>query len=328
MRASERPAPPRTLVGAAFLAVYLVWGSTYLAIGFVVETMPPFLSAGARFLFSGAVLYAVCRGRGAAAPSPAQWRSTAIIGTLLLLGGNGLVAWAQQWVPSGLAALLVASVPLYLAIMASVFERRQRPRARGIAGLLLGFLGVGILVEPGSGATAEPSVFLGAVAVLLASLLWASGSFYSRRAELPESPFLSTAMQMTAGGAALTLAGAIGGEFGRLDPAAITLKSWLSLAYLIAFGSFVAFTAYVWILQVSTPAKVGTYAYVNPMIAVFLGWWLGAETVGPRTLLAAAAIIAAVAMITSERSRAAEPEPGPEDAPSPPAPVPDPRSAG
>lgn len=303
MRASERPAAAPILVALAFLAVYLVWGSTYLAITFVVQTIPPFLMAGARFLVSGALLYGFCRWRGAPRPTAVQWRSAAIVGTLLLLGGNGLVVWAQQWVPSGLAALLVASVPLHMATLSWILEPGVRPRARGIGGLVLGVVGVAILVEPGSGATAVRPVFIGSLAVLLASLFWAIGSLYSRRADLPESLLLGTAMEMLGGGVALAVTAVFAGDLGRLDLATISARSWWSLAYLVGFGSFLGFTAYAWLLQVSTPAKVGTYAFVNPMVAVFLGWWLGAEAVGPRTLLAAGIIVGAVALITSERAR-------------------------
>jgi len=294
--------PSRLALVAAFLAVYVIWGSTYLAIRFGVETMPPFLMAATRFVVPGAILVAWRRARGAAAPTGTHWRSAAIVGTLLLLGGNGLVTWAEQWVPSGLAALLVASVPLWMGVMNWMIEPSARPRARGIAGLFLGFAGVGILVDPRGDLGADPQLLVGALAIVVASSLWAGGSLYSRRAELPDDPLLSTGLQMLAGAVSLAVVGTIAGEWARLDPAAISTKSALALLYLIVFGSIVAFTAYVWLLRATTPAKVSTYAYVNPVVAVLLGWGLAAEPFTARTLVAAAIIVASVVMITTEVS--------------------------
>lgn len=315
-------------VALAFLAIYLIWGSTYLAIRFGVESMPPFLMAAVRFSVPGVLLVAWCRLRGAPAPTALQWRNTFIVGTLLLLGGNGIVTWAEQWVPSGLAALIIATVSLWMVLFAWVAEPANRPGARAIVGLVLGFLGVAILVKPGSEVAADPRLLLGALALILASAFWAAGSVWSRRADLPENALMTTGMEMIGGAVSLALAGTIFGDWGRLNVSAITLRSWLSLAYLIVFGSIVAFTAYVWLLKVSTPAKVSTYAYVNPVVAVVLGVWLGGETLGPSTLGAAAVILVAVVMITSERARGkAAPEVSrPAPAPSPP--VPTPRTAG
>ena len=299
---------PRTAspwsVAAAFFAIYLIWGSTYLAIRFGVESMPPFLMAAVRFSVPGLLLFGWCRLRGAPAPTARQWRHTFIVGTLLLLGGNGLVTWAEQWVPSGLAALTIASVSLWMVLFAWVAEPANRPGPRTIAGLVVGFLGVAALVRPGSEIAADPRLLLGALALILASAFWAAGSVWSRRADLPENALMTTGMEMIGGAVSLAVVGTLTGDWSRLDVSAITLRSWLSLAYLIVFGSIIAFTAYVWLLKVSTPAKVSTYAYVNPIVAVVLGVWLGGETLAPSTLGAATVILLAVVMITSERARA------------------------
>jgi drug/metabolite transporter (DMT)-like permease len=288
-------------VVAAFAAVYVVWGSTYLAILFAIETIPPFLMAGARFLVSGAALYAWTRSRGAPRPTRANWRAAAVVGAFLLVGGNGGVAWSEQRVPSGLAALLVATVPLWMVLLDWWRGGGARPTGRTWAGIAVGFLGLGILVGPAEllgGGAADP---LGAGVLVLASVLWAIGSVDSRRAALPESPFQATAMEMLAGGALLVLVGSATGEWGRFDPAAVSGRSLLALAYLIAFGSCVGFTAYIWLLRHVEVAKVSTYAYVNPVVAVFLGWLLAGEPVTARTLAAAAVIVVAVAFITSSK---------------------------
>jgi drug/metabolite transporter (DMT)-like permease len=292
-------------VVAAFAAVYVVWGSTYLAILFAIETIPPFLMAGARFLVSGAALYAWTHSRGAPRPTRANWRAAAVVGAFLLVGGNGGVAWAEQRVPSGLAALLVATVPLWMVLLDWWRGGGARPAGRTWAGIAVGFVGLGILVGPAEllgGGAADP---LGAGALVIASTLWAVGSVYSRRAALPESPFQATAMEMLAGGALLVLVGSATGEWGRLDPAAVSGRSLLALGYLIAFGSCVGFTAYIWLLRHVEVAKVSTYAYVNPVVAVFLGWLLAGEPVTARTLAAAAVIVVAVAFITSSRKSSA-----------------------
>lgn len=287
----------RAQVMVAFAAVYVVWGSTYLAIRFAIETIPPFLMAGVRFLVSGAALYAWMRARGEPRPSAANWRATVIVGAFLLVGGNGGVTWAEQRVPSGLAALLVATVPLWMVLLEWV-RGGVRPAGRVWLGLAVGFLGLGILVGPATllgGGGADP---LGAGGLVLASVLWAIGSVYSKRAALPSSPLLATGMEMLGGGALLVLVGTLTGEWAGLDPAAVTPSSALGLAYLIVFGSGVGFTAYIWLLKHVEVAKVSTYAYVNPVVAVFLGWAFAGEPVSARTLLAAATIITAVMFIT------------------------------
>lgn len=290
--------PPLPAVLAAYAAVYLIWGSTYLAIRFAIESIPPFLMAGVRFTVAGVVLYAWTRlVRKARRPTRAEWSAAAVVGGLLLLGGNGLVVWAEQWVPSGLAALLVATVPLWMVLM-DWWTGGPRPGPGLVFGLLWGLLGVGLLVGAPGVETDRPAQLTGAGAVLLASFLWAAGSIYARGASLPRSPRLGTAMQMLAGGVLLLLAGTALGEWGTLDLSAVTLKSALALAYLIVFGALVAFSAYIWLLRVSTAARVSTYAYVNPVVALFLGWALADEPISARTFLAAFVILTAVMLIT------------------------------
>ena len=305
--------PPSTAkLVAGFTAVYLIWGSTYLAIRFGVETLPPFLMAATRFVIPGAILYAWFRRRGAARPTGAQWRAATVSGSLLLLGGNGIVTWAEQWVPSGLTALIIASVPLWMAAMSWVVEPGARPGPRGIAGIVVGFAGVAYLVEPGGELGADRATLLGALSIVLASALWAAGSLTSRHLPRPDNAFLASSMQMLGGSAALALAGTLSGEWGRVDLAAVSTRSAVSLLYLMTFGSVIALSAYVWLMKVSTPAKVSTYAYVNPVVAVFLGWALAGESVTGRTGAAAAVIIASVVMITTERKASRQ-----EAAPSP-----------
>ncbi|MBI4393892.1 MAG: EamA family transporter [Euryarchaeota archaeon] len=300
----ESASPPVPALGAwkvplAFLAVYVIWGSTYLGIKVAIETIPPMLMAGARFLAAGAILYAWARSRGAARPVPAHWLSASIVGGLLLLGGNGALTWAEQTVPSALAALLVAAVPIWMALLNWWWPGAQRPGKATIVGLLVGFLGVALLIDFTGASTVGQAPLFGALVILGGTLAWAMGSLYSRSARLPSDPILAIGMEMLAGGALLTMAGAGMGEFSRVDVAAISSRSLLAFLYLTTFGSIIAFTCYVWLLRVSTPAKVSTYAYVNPVIALFLGWALASEGITPRTLAAAAVIIVAVAIITT-----------------------------
>ncbi len=287
---------PRAQIVAGFAAVYILWGSTYLAIRFAVESFPPFLMAGTRHLTAGLLIFVWLRARGTPLPERRHWRSALIIGGLLLLGGNGLVSWAEQRVPSGLAALIVASVPIWMAIVQGV-QRRRRPSGPVIAGLLLGLAGLVLLVLPGRFGGGGHVDALGAAALLLAALSWVIGSLYSRRAALPSSTLLAISMEMIGGGLLLWLFGLAVGEASRFHPAAVTLRSTLSLGYLVVFGSLIGFSAYIWLLKVSTPARVTTYAYVNPVVAVMLGWAFAGEALTLRIGLAAAAIVGAVALI-------------------------------
>jgi drug/metabolite transporter (DMT)-like permease len=295
--AGTRPASALK-VAIALAAVYIVWGSTYLAIRFAIETLPPFLMAGSRFLFAGTLLYGWARFRGAPRPSLVHWRSAVLIGAFLLLGGNGGVVWAEQRVDSGLAALLVSTEPLWIVLLFWLRPGGQRPMARVFGGLLLGFAGLLLLVKPSSTGGIDP---VGATVLVLASLSWAWGSLYGQRAKLPDSPLMTTGMQMLGGGALMLLMSTALGEPARFEPSEVTLRSMLALGYLVVFGSLVAFTAYIWLLRVASPVLVSTYAYVNPVVAVFLGWALAGEPVTAGTLAGAAVILSGVALITSSQ---------------------------
>ena len=305
----------------AFAAVYLVWGSTYLAIRFGVETIPPFILGGMRFLVAGLILVAVSRMRGAAAPTPAEWKSATISGVFMVVGGNGLVCWAELYVPSGLTALLVATVPLWLVAIARMGPDRERARPLEVAGLALGLVGVVVLVggsgaEIGVGGATSNQVLMGALAIIAASLSWAVGSMYNRRAALPSPPLYGTGLTMAAGGAALLLIALAVGEFGRFSPANVSVRSWVSLLYLTLFGSIVAFSAYMWLLRNVRPAAAGTYAYVNPVVALFLGWWLAAEAFTPPMLVGTAVIVAAVVLVQRGRAPKGGPRPATVRAPA------------
>jgi drug/metabolite transporter (DMT)-like permease len=294
----------RARLFAAFAAVYLVWGSTYLAIRFAVETLPPLLMAGARFLLSGAILLAWARFReGAELPSRTAWRAGLISGTLLLLGGNGGVAWAEQRVPSGVAALLVAVVPLWMVLLEWLRPGGRRPPVAVFLGVGLGLAGLALLVGPDairSGGTDAT----GAIVLVLASLSWAAGSLYAKWAPGAAAGTSGAAAQMLAGGFVLLLAGIVAREPSHLDLAHASTRSLLGFAYLVTIGSLIGFTAYLYLLAHTSAAKAATYAYVNPVVAVFLGWAIGHEAVTSRTILAAAVILAGVAIITITRDSA------------------------
>ncbi|HEY7113263.1 MAG TPA: EamA family transporter [Thermoanaerobaculia bacterium] len=276
----------------AFAAIYVLWGSTYLGIRYAVETIPPFLMAGTRHLAAGLILYSWTRSRSKARPKRREWALAAAIGAMMLLGGNGLVSWAEQRVPSGLAALIVASVPLWMTVLEAV-QRRTAPRAPVIAGLVLGLLSLGWLVAPGRSRVDA----LGAGVLLLAALSWAVGSLYSRGVKFSVPTFQAVAMEMIAGGAALWALGLVSGEGADLHPTAVSSRSLLALAYLIVMGSLAGFSAYMWLLGVTTPARVSTYAYVNPIVAVLIGWIVAGEAITLRIGLAAIGIVGAVAII-------------------------------
>lgn len=294
---SHRRAPRSTLL-AAFAAVYVIWGSTYLAIRFAVETIPPFLMAGARFVAAGGVLLAYARARGLVRVSRAELRGAAIVGLFLLLLGNGAVVWAEQSVPSGITALLVATVPVWMVVVDWLRPGGTRPRVGIFAGLALGLAGIVLLVGPGALAGHSEFSLVATGVLVLGSISWAVGSIYARHAPRPASAVTSNAVQMLAGGAALLGVGVLAREPARLAASQVTARSLWSLAYLATFGSLIGFTAYTYLLEVSTPARVSTYAYVNPIVAVFLGWALAREPVEARTIAAAAVALAGVAIIT------------------------------
>lgn len=282
----------------ALASVYVVWGSTYLAIRVAVRTMPPLLMASVRFLIAGGLLYvwAIRRGDREDRPTQAHWKSAFVVGTALLLGGNGLVVIAERTVDSGIASLLVATVPLWMVLM-SRFVLRETVSWREGIGVAVGFSGVALLVQPGNG-----DGVTGPVLLVLASVAWAAGSLYARNAPFPARPLVGTAMQMLAGGVALGIAGVAGGEIGRVRFEAMSLESILGFVYLIVFGSLVGFTAYAWLLRVARTSLVSTYAYVNPVVAVLLGWGVLGERITPRVLIAGVVIVGAVALIVSARA--------------------------
>jgi drug/metabolite transporter (DMT)-like permease len=292
----------RARIWLAMTAVYVAWGSTYLAIRFAVETMPPFLMAGVRFLIAGVILYFWQRLKGAPSPSRRQWMAAAAVGLLLLLGGNGAVTWAEQYVPSGITALMVGSAPLWMALIDAARPGGPRPNWMTAAGLGAGFAGIVLLVDPFSQGGGLLGVYpAGMAALTLAALLWALGSLYSRNAPLPESPLLGTGMEMLAGAGGLLLVGSLTGEWSRLDLAGISARSLWGLAYLIVFGSLIGFAAYTWLLRVAPTPLVSTYAYVNPLVAILIGNLLAAEALSLRTLLAALVIVGSVAFINLGR---------------------------
>ena len=294
----------KTKIWVALLAVYTVWGSTYLAIRFTVETIPPFLSAGMRFLVSGTILLIWRWAAGDAMPTARQWRSTAIVGILLLLGGNGLVSFAELRIASGIAALIVGTVPLWLVLIEGVRPGGVRPTPLAILGLLIGFGGIYLLVGPEdlSSATLQFDAF-GIGTVMLAAFLWSIGSIYSRSADMPSSSLMATGAEMLVGGMALIAFSASVGEWSGFDFTAVSTSSWIGLAYLITFGSMVGFVSYIWLLKNAPVSLVATYAYVNPLVAVFLGAWLANETLNARILVAALVIIGSVVLINQTKSK-------------------------
>ena len=298
-------APSRLLVLAAFGAIYLIWGSTYLAIRYTVETVPPFFAAGTRFVLAGSILYAWTRIRGTERPTGVHWRSAALIGALMLGGAGGAVHWAEQFVPSSVTVLLITTVPVWMVLLHWFQRDGKAPTISEVGGVVLGFGGVLLLVGAGDLGGGEPVNRIGAVVLVLASLSWAFGSVYSSRVELPDSPLLAPAMEMLCGGVLLLALGLARGEATSIEMAAITGKSVLMFLYLVVFGSLIGFTAYAWLLRVSTPARVSTYAFVNPVVAVLLGCTLGGEPFTPRFLLSALIIILAVVLITTGRRRGA-----------------------
>jgi len=282
---------------AAFAAVYVVWGSTYLAIRIAVQTIPPLLQASARFLAAGTIMLLAGRARGLAWPKGLEWRTAAIVGVLMLTGGNGGVSWAETRVPSGLAALIVGAVPLFTVAIEALRPGGTRPGRATLLGLLIGFVGVGLLVNPFArdAARVDPAA---AAVLLVACASWSAGGLYSRHAP-GAAPMMAAGANMLAGGIGLALLGTATGELTAFDVSRVSTGSVVALAYLVAFGSLIGFTAYLYLLHHTTPAKATTYAYVNPVVAILLGWALLDEPLTPRVLVAAAVIILAVVMITA-----------------------------
>ncbi len=308
---SHSPAQPgsrRFKITLAFASIYLLWGSTFLFIKFAIETIPPFFMAGLRHLIAGAILYVFVRARGEAKPNWKDWKPAIIIGGLLLLGGNGGVTWAEQHVPSGLAALIVASIPIWMVVMNWISGDRIRPDKRETVSLILGFIGLGILVGPEKIIGGGKIDTLGLLVLIFAAIAWSAGSLYARMHKLSTSQLLATGMQSLGGGGLLIILGLFFGELKQWNTDAISLHSLLAFGYLVIFGSLIGFTCYIWLLKEVSPSKVSTYAYVNPVIAVFLGWFMGGEELTLRTFLCAAVIISAVMIATLKKPQKQVPE--------------------
>ena len=291
--------PGKFLIISAFAALYVIWGSTYLAILFAIGTIPPLLMAGARFLFAGAIMYAIARWRGAPKESLANWRTAFVIGACLLLGGNGGVTLAEQYVSSGLASVIVATVPIYIALLAWWSGIAPRPTPIIWLGLAGGFAGVAILLAPAlrfsANDTSHPGI--GMLILLCSSFVWSAGSIYSRKAKDVSPPLLLAAQQMICGGALLAICGLIMGEYRRFDASRISLLSAGAFVYLVVVGALVGYTAYIFLLRHCNPAKVATYAYVNPIVAVILGALFASEKLSARAIVAAGLIIGSVALV-------------------------------
>jgi drug/metabolite transporter (DMT)-like permease len=293
--------PKQIWIIIAFAALYLIWGSTYLAILFAIRSIPPLLMAGSRFVLAGVILYYFAGWRsGFYRFSPVEWRTALIVGACLLLGGNGGVTLSEQYIPSGLAALLVATVPIYISLLSWLFGLSKRPTGITILGLSGGFIGVAVLVGPAlrfSGNHESPQAWIGVSILLCSSLIWSAGSLYSRHNRATTSTFLAAAQQMLCGGALLLLAGLIKGELRQFDPRQITALSLGAFVYLVLIGGIIGYVSYAWLLRHCDPAKVATYAYVNPIVAVLLGTAFAGERVTLRMLVGAALIIGSVALV-------------------------------
>ena len=287
----------RIQVIAAFAAIYLIWGSTYLAILFAIQSIPPFLMAGARFLLAGLIMFAIARTQGPLRSTAAEWRTALVVGACLLLGGNGGVTLSEKFIESGLASLIVATVPIYITLLGWLSGMTPRPTPIVWVGLAGGFLGVAILLGPALRFSGSGRPAIGMSILLLSSFIWSAGSLYSRTVKHAASPFLGAAQQMFCGGLLLILVGLFAGESKKFHPGNITTLSLGAFAYLVLIGAIVGYTAYFWLLRHCDPAKVATYAYVNPIVAVLLGALFAHEAVTLRTLLAAALIIGSVALI-------------------------------
>lgn len=290
----------------AFASIYLIWGSTYLAIRFAIETIPPFAMCGFRFLIGGVLLLFWAMTQGAKLPSRTELRNAALIGLLMMIGGTGAVTWAEKTVPSGLTALVIGTVPLWIVFFDWLRPHGVRPSKLMVLGLAIGTIGVGILIAPGHFAGADHINPLGALVLVVACASWAWGSIYLRHAVLPKVQTMSAAMQLFFAGIAILVISITTGEWQSFTFADATPKSWLSLGYLAIFGTL-AFVAYIWLLKASTPAKAATYAYVNPMVAVVLGSTLGNEPFAFRTVISAVIIVAAVSLIITAKARLNKP---------------------
>lgn len=287
----------------AFAIIYFVWGSTFLAIRVGVREVPPFLLAGMRFLAAGIVLYGWMRARGTPSPAAREWGAASLLAVLIFVLDYGLLFWAERRVPSGIAAVMMATIPAFMTLAEIVFLRTQRLTPRlGIA-LLVGMAGVAVLVGHTMGLGEAPVDTAGACALLVASISWSVAASLSRKLPSPAAKAMSSGAQMLAGGVLLTLTAAVLGEFRGFHVQAVSRGAWLALAYLIVAGSILGFTAYVWLLHHESPTKVGTYAYVNPLVAVLVGYFLGGESIGPRTIVGTLLVLVSVVVLTTTPKR-------------------------
>lgn len=290
---------------AAFAAIYIFWGSTYLGIKYAIETLPPFLMAGARFGFAGTLLFIWASfSKDYERPTRAHWRTSFIVGTLLLLGGNGGVVLAQHYISSSMAALLVATEPLWIVLLSWLWLNSGRPNWKVTLGLIVGFLGVWLLIsgrDTGAASSGDFGQWIGILAVLGGALSWATGSIYGLRSPVPKSSLMTAGMQMMSGSISLLIVGFVRGEWAAFDPSAVSSTSVFAFIYLMIFGSLIGFTAYSWLLKNAQPSMVATYAYVNPVIAVLLGWGIAGESLTGQMLIGAFIVVASVALITANK---------------------------
>jgi drug/metabolite transporter (DMT)-like permease len=298
---TTKPSTYKTLL--AFAIIYLVWGSTFLAIRVGVREVPPFLLAAMRFLIAGLVLYGWMVARGERGPTARQWLSAFILALLIFVGDYGLLFWAEQRVPSGIAAVMLATIPVFMALSEIILLRTQRLTLRLAVALLVGIGGVAVLTNRSFHLGGAPIDRAGAVALIVAAISWSVASALTRKLPLPSSKVMSSGAQMFAGGVLLAFTAAALGEFRDFHPLSVSWGAWLSLTYLIVAGSIVAFTAYVWLIHHESPTKVGTYAYVNPVVAVLIGYFFGGEALGLRTVLGTAFVLASVVLITTARAK-------------------------
>jgi len=305
MKASDNQPASKAQTLLAFAIIYFVWGSTFLAIRIGVHEVPPFLFAAMRFLVAGLVLYGWRIARGDPSPTQRQWMSAFLLALLIFVFDYGLLFWAEQRVPSGVAAVMLATIPVFMALSEILFLRTQRLTVRLSLALLIGVGGVAVLMSRGLNLGGAPIDRAGAIALIFAAISWSVASALTRKLPLPESKTMSSGAQMLAGGVLLALASAALGEFRKFHPVEVSVGAWLSLIYLIVFGSIIAFTAYVWLIHHESPTKVGTYAYVNPVVAVIVGYFLGGEALGLRTILGTALVLISVLVIATTRPKKA-----------------------
>ena len=304
--------PPTWKILLAFAIIYFVWGSTFLAIRVGVREVPPFLMAAIRFLLAGLLMFVWLMAKRTALPTARQWASATLLAVLIFVCDYGLLFWAEQKVASGIAAVMMATIPVFMSLSEILFLGTQKLTARLSMALLAGIAGVLVLVSHSFGLGEQPIATSGAIALLIASVSWSVASALSRKLPLPESKPMSSAAQMLSGGIMLTFTAAALGEFHGFRPQAISREAWVALAYLIVAGSIVGFTAYVWLLHHESPTRVGTYAYVNPVVAVIFGYFFGGEVIGPRTLLGTLLVLVSVVVITTMPSKRRLPEAPPE----------------